>query len=78
MLTTIFQPEGQQLVWMEPVGIGFFDCDAHNAALGAGHVYDDDYFANYQGLAESPIAKALNDYRAGLVTRHALVGGMHG
>lgn len=78
MLTTIFQPEGQQLVWMEPVGIGFFDCDAHNAALGAGHVYDDDYFANYQGLAESPIAKALNDYRAGMVTRHAPVGGVHG
>lgn len=71
MLTTIFRPAGRQLTWIEPDGVGFFDCDAYNASLGFGLVYDDDYFANYQGLSESPIAKALNDFRASLVARHA-------
>lgn len=78
MIDEIFGAAGRQMTWIEPLGVGFFDCDAHRALTGAADVYDDAYFANYQGLSESPIAKALNDFRAAVVTRHALVGGMHG
>lgn len=75
MMDAMFGATGRQMTWIEPLGVGFFDCDAHRALTGAADVYDDAYFANYQGLAESPIAKALNDFRASLVTRYAPVSG---
>lgn len=75
MMDAVFGAAGRQLTWIEPLGVGFFDCDAHRALIGSPEVYGDDYFANYQALADSPIAKDLNDFRAGVVTRHAPVGG---
>ena len=60
-----------QMHWLEPNGVGFLDCDAFNALSDREHVYDDDYFAKYEVMAESEIGAALNAFRAALVSRHA-------
>lgn len=62
-----------RLQWLEPIGLGFFDVDAALASEGLTptDVYCDDYFAKYGALADAPIGIELNEFRKGLVCRHA-------
>lgn len=72
MLTSIIgEIAAHRLHWMEPIGIGFYDCDAVNAAVGAVSPYDDAYFAKYQDMADSEVGAALNRFRAEIVAKHS-------
>lgn len=53
------------LVWIEEAGVGYLEARPDG-------VYDSAYFDRYAALAETPIGRALNEFRAGLVLSHAL------
>lgn len=73
MLSNLIGPIADgRLTWLEPVGIGFFDCDAFRQAQDWPDVYDADYFAKYQAMAETEIGRRLNAFRVSLVSRYAL------
>lgn len=73
MLTSIIgEIAAHRLHWMEPIGIGFLDCDTFTGPDGEKpQPYDDAYFAKYQDMAESDVGIQLNAFRAQLVSRHA-------
>ena len=62
----------RRLTWLEPVGIGFFDCDEFRRFQDWPAVYDEDYFAKYQAMAATEIGQRLNAFRVALVARYAL------
>lgn len=55
---------GGQMIWLEPAGIGY---------LGGATtcIYDAGYFQHYRRICETPVAKALNQFRVALM-REAL------
>ena len=73
MLTSIIgEIAAHRLHWMEPIGIGFLDCDTFTGPDGEKPApYDDAYFAKYRDMADSEVGAALNTFRAMLVSRHA-------
>lgn len=77
MLTSILgEIAAHRLHWMEPIGIGFFDCDGFTGPDGEKlQPYDDAYFAKYQAMADSEVGAALNAFRAQMVSRHAPLDG---
>lgn len=73
MLSNLIGPIADgRLTWLEPVGIGFFDCDEFRRQQDWPDVYDADYFAKYQEMARTPIGQRLNAFRVALVARYAL------
>lgn len=62
MLENVIGGKGR-LIWSQEEGVGFLDGDESG-------VYDDAYFEYYARLADSPVALALNGFRADLVRRH--------
>lgn len=58
-----------EIVWSGEDLAGYFDCEAYAAARGIdpASVYDEDYFEKYRDLSGSPVAEALNDFRASIV-----------
>lgn len=59
----------EEIVWSSEDLTGYFNCEAYAAAQGirVADVYDDAYFDKYRDMAESPMATALNDFRASIV-----------
>lgn len=55
---------GGQMIWLEPAGIGYL-----GGATAC--IYDAVYFQHYRRICETPVAKALNRFRVGLM-REAL------
>lgn len=51
------------LEWFAEAGFGYFECTASP--------YDAAYFDRYLALEDTPIARALNGFRVGLVSQHA-------
>lgn len=51
-----------QMLWVEPVGIGYMGGCAPS-------IYDAGYFNNYRRMSDTPIAEALNRFRVGLVAK---------
>ena len=66
-----------RLQWLEPIGLGFFDCDAALASQGRSlaAVYDQAYFDAYRDLADQPIGTALNTFRCELALKWAMATG---
>lgn len=73
MLTSIIgEIAAHRLHWMEPIGIGFLDCDTFTGPDGEKPApYDDAYFAKYRDMADSEVGAALNKFRSDLVCRWA-------
>lgn len=63
MLESIIAPGGARLIWSQADGVGFLEVDDSG-------VYDQDYFDRYRAMSETPMAVALNRFRADLVRRH--------
>lgn len=51
-----------RLRWLPEAGVGFYECE--------GAPYDAAYFERYRSMADTPVARALNDFRLGLVMDH--------
>lgn len=51
---------GGQMIWVEPAGFGYLE-------ICSPAVYDAAYFQHYRRICETPIAKALNRFRVGLM-----------
>lgn len=73
MLTSIIgEIAAHRLHWMEPIGIGFLDCETFTGPDGEKPApYDDAYFAKYRDMADSEVGAALNKFRSELVCRWA-------
>lgn len=52
-----------RLIWSEADGVGFLDGDSSG-------IYDEAYFAYYANLADTDMARRLNEFRSLLVLRH--------
>lgn len=62
MLESIIAKDGARLIWSQQDGVGFLE--VQNAG-----VYDDEYFRRYRAMSQTPMAIALNGFRAELVRR---------
>lgn len=69
-LLSIPQPDTPRLVWLPEDGVGFFDCDTHNAKVSGASPYDAEYFARYAERMNDPIGARLMAHRAHLVTSY--------
>lgn len=58
-----------ELVWSSEHLSGYFNCEAYAKAEGIdpAAIYDEDYFDKYRDMSDSPMAVALNDFRASMV-----------
>lgn len=63
MLESVIAKDGARLIWSQQDGVGFLE--VQNAG-----VYDDEYFRRYRAMSQTPMAIALNGFRAGLVRLH--------
>lgn len=55
---------GHSLVWLPEHGIGYFPVPAEN------HPYNADYFAKYDGYAQTELGRRITAFRVDLVRRH--------
>lgn len=63
MLESVIAQDGARLIWSQQDGVGFLE--VQNAG-----VYDEAYFQRYRAMSQTPMAIALNGFRADLVRRH--------
>jgi len=63
MLESVIAQDGARLIWSQQDGVGFLE--VQNAG-----VYDGEYFQRYRAMSQTPMAIALNRFRAALVVRH--------
>lgn len=64
MLESICAADGARLIWSQTDGVGFLEVANEG-------VYDEAYFERYAAMADTPMAQALNGFRADLVLCHA-------
>lgn len=70
MLESIIAGDGARLIWSQSDGVGFLEVANED-------VYDEAYFERYRALSQTPMAAALNDFRARLTMKHAALGVDH-
>lgn len=69
MLEQVIAKDGARLIWSQEDGVGFLEVKNEG-------VYDEEYFQRYREMSQTPMAIALNGFRADLVRRHGgRVGG---
>lgn len=62
---TVRSDEAAGFTWNHERGIGHYPVRDHERA------YDAEYFAKYVAYAQTPLGRAINGFRLGLVQRHA-------